>query len=145
MKQVNLTLTGLFKNLGLCVLMVFLGSFWSGDLNAQSAYGLPSFKSADQAASDLMNAYNAIIPQAKQAGPGSQLMNTAELYLKVVDALTNRADKNMDTHSVILSSMDVNHYSHLVVRNGNALDMDGTIRKILATPEYQSLVSVIKN
>jgi Mg2+ and Co2+ transporter CorA len=144
MKQVNLTLPGLFKNLGLCVFMVVLASLFAGNLNAQSAYGLPSLKSADQAASELMSAYNAILPQAKQAGQGSQLMNTAELYLKMVDALTNRSDRNMDTYSVLISGIDVNHYSNLVVRNGNSLDMDATIRKVLNTPEYQSMVAVIR-
>jgi hypothetical protein len=144
MKQVNLTLTGLFKNLGLCVFMVVLASAFAGNLNAQSAYGLPSLKSADQAASDLMNAYNAILPQAKQAGQGSQLMNTAELYLKMVDALTNRSDRNMDTYSVLISSIDVSRYNNLVVRNGNALNTDATIRNVLNTPEYQSMVAVIR-
>ncbi|MBK8404897.1 MAG: hypothetical protein IPL25_12675 [Saprospiraceae bacterium] len=59
--------------------------------------------------------------------------------------LLNRSDPNMSTYDVVLSSMDMQEYSHLVVKNGNQLDMDATIKALLATQEYQSLIRIIKN
>ena len=71
-------------------------------------------------------------------------MITVSLYKRMIDALINRPDVNMDTYSVLISNIDVNYYANLVKKNGNALDVDGTIKAVLNTPEYQSLVGVIK-
>ncbi|MBK7810887.1 MAG: hypothetical protein IPO62_05400 [Saprospiraceae bacterium] len=143
MKRINLLFSIGFKSIAFCVFILTMLTLSSNELQAQN-YGLPNLKSVTQAQSDLMTAYNSIIGQANQAGPGSQLMNSAELYLRMVDALANRPDPNMDTKAVLLSNMKVDRYSHLVVKNGNALNMDATIISILATPEYQSLIDVLK-
>ncbi|MBK9270504.1 MAG: hypothetical protein IPM48_02815 [Saprospiraceae bacterium] len=145
MKNVNLTLSSLFKKgLGFCVFMFAVVSISTTDLNAQTTYGLPNLKSVAQATQDLQLAFDVLYPQAKQNGQNSQEFITAQLYKRLLDALTNRPDPNMDTYSVLISNIDVNHYGSMVVRNGNAVNLDATIHNVLRTPEYQSLVNVVK-
>jgi len=144
MKRINLLFSIGFKSIAFCAFMMLVLALSTHEMQAQTNYGLPNLKSVSQSESDLMSAYNTIIGQANQAGQGSQLMNTALLYLRMVDALASRVDRNMDTKAVLLSNIDVDHYRHLVVKNGNTLNMDATIQSVLATPEYQSLINVIK-
>ncbi|HRG65859.1 MAG TPA: hypothetical protein PLV12_08640, partial [Saprospiraceae bacterium] len=98
-----------------------------------------------QAYQDLNLEYGNVLATAKQQGPNSTLWPTVKVYQRVLDALLNRSDPNMSTYDVVLSSMDMQEYSHLLVKNGNHLDMDATIKALLATQEYQSLIRIIKN
>jgi len=144
MKRINLLFSIGFKSIAFCAFMMLLLTFSTNELQAQTNYGLPNLKSVTQATADLRTAWLAIAGPANQAGPGTQLFNTAALYFRMMDKLDSRPDPNMDTKAVLLSNIDVDHYRNLVVKNGNALNMDATIQSVLATPEYQSLINVIK-
>lgn len=144
MKKLNFTQSGLLRNLGFCISFVLFLVFSNSGLQAQNLYGIPNLKPVNEAVASLSLAYNAIAPQAKQSGPGSQAFITAELYLRLIDAMNNRADVNMKSYDVLLSSMDMNRYNQMVVKQGNAINLDATIRNVLATPEYQSAINEIK-
>lgn len=145
MKQARLNSRQFFTRwLFFGVIYLLLGGF-SLSFAQTSSYGLPALKSATQAYQDLNLEYDKILTEAKQQGPGSSLWPTVKLYQRVLDALLNRSDPNMSTYDVVLSSMDMQEYSNLVVRNGNLIEMDPSIRAVLATPEYQSLIRIIKN
>lgn len=144
MKKRNLTFYPIFSGKGILVIPLLFCFFLLTGLSAQQGYNLPSLKTVNQSVTDLTQAYDVLYPQAKQAGQNSQEWITASLYKRMIDALTNRSDVNMDTYAVLLSSIDMNFYSNLVVKSGNALNVDATIRKVLDTPEYQSLVNIIR-
>ncbi|MBK8644153.1 MAG: hypothetical protein IPN15_18680 [Saprospiraceae bacterium] len=145
MKQANLHSKSTFVKLLFCaILTIFLASSTRSFAQTLS-YGLPTLKSATQAYQDLNLEYGTVLTAAKQQGPNSTLWPTVKVYQRVLDALLNRSDPNMSTYDVVLSSMDMQEYSHLVVKNGNHLDMDATIKALLATQEYQSLIRIIKN
>ena len=144
MKKTKFSLSGVVSKLAILTVFMFGSAFLGHNQLSAQAYNLPSLKSANVAINDLQAELDLLLPQAKQAGPGSQLMITVSLYKRMIDALTNRPDVNMDTYSVLISNIDVNYYANLVKKNGNALDVDGTIKAVLNTPEYQSLVAVIK-
>ena len=144
MKKTKFSLSGFVSKLAILTVFLFGAAFLGHNQLSAQAYNLPSLKSANVAINDLQAELDLLLPQAKQAGPGSQLMITVSLYKRMIDALTNRPDVNMDTYSVLISNIDVNYYSNLVKQNGNALDVDGTVKAVLNTPEYQSLVAIIK-
>ncbi len=144
MKKTKFSLSGFVSKLAILTVFLFGAAFLGENQITAQAYNLPSLKSANTAINDLQAAHDLLLPQAKQAGPGSQQMITVSLYKRMIDALTNRPDVNMDTYSVLISNIDVNYYANLVKKNGNALDVDGTIKAVLNTPEYQLLVAVIK-
>ena len=145
MKQANLHSRSPFvKFLFFAILTICMASSTRSFAQTLS-YGLPTLKSATQAYQDLNLEYGTVLATAKQQGPNSTLWPTVKVYQRVLDALLNRSDPNMNTYDVVLSSMDMQEYSHLVVKNGNHLDMDATIKALLATQEYQSLIRIIKN
>lgn len=145
MKQANLQTRATFVKLHFfAILAIFLASStWS--FTQTPSYGLPTLKSTTQAIQDLNLEHSKVLAAAKQQGPNSALWPTVKVYQRVLDALMNRSDPNMSTYDVVLSSMDMQEYSHLVVKSGNVIDLDATIKALLATPEYQSLIRIIKN
>jgi len=145
MKQASLNFRHFFtKWLYFGVIYLLLSGF-SLSFAQTSSYGLPTLKSSTQAYQDLNQEYDKVLTEAKQQGPNSSLWPTVKLYQRLLDGLLNRSDPNMSTYDVVLSSMDMQEYSRLVVRNGNHIEIDPTIRAVLATQEYQSLIRIIKN
>ncbi|MBK9270210.1 MAG: hypothetical protein IPM48_01315 [Saprospiraceae bacterium] len=144
MKKRNLTFYPIFSGKRILVIPLLFCFFLFTGLSAQQAYNIPPLKTADQSVTVLTQAFDALYPQAKQAGPNSQEYITVQLYKRVLDAISNRPDPNMDTYAVLLSSMDMNYYNNLVVRSGNAINLDESIRRVLNTQEYQSLIGILR-
>ena len=119
--------------------------FFASQLQAQVSTQLPPLKPVQQAIDALYAQKNSTETLYKTGGSADvQLKKQIDLFSTVIDALNNRQDQNMNTESVVLSSLVNNNTAHLIVRNGNTVDLDATVRSILSLSEYQALINTVK-
>ncbi|HRI01557.1 MAG TPA: hypothetical protein PK006_10935 [Saprospiraceae bacterium] len=143
MKKTNFTLSNLKYGLSFCLMMVVM--FFASQLQAQVSTQLPPLKPVQQAIDALYAQKNSTETLYKTGGSADvQLKKQIDLFSTVIDALNNRQDQNMNTESVVLSSLVNNNTAHLIVRNGNTVDLDATVRSILSLSEYQALINTVK-